>query len=105
MKKINLIELNCCDENDMIKKVNVDEIFDSWKEYYNEIVSGSLDTIEFKYKDIDKSVFYVDDGGELIRLINGSYYNICWRCECCRVWIEDDDEMINYYNKLYENTK
>lgn len=96
---VKVLDMLCVDENDMIYKEREDELFGGWRNYICEIKLGSIDDIDFVYEDVDKSVFIIEDGGELIRLKNGKYVNICWRFSMCRVWYEDDEDMIKFYNE------
>lgn len=98
-----VLDMCVCDENEMVDKIKVKEFFGefgciSWREYFECLEEGSLDILSFNYEDIDRSVFVIDDGGELIRLKNGCYVNICWRGDCCRIWFECDDEKIEFMN-------
>lgn len=94
----------CCDERFVI---SVKEFFEvngcnNWKDYYELLDSCSLyeNEVYFEYEDIDRKVFVIDGGGELIRLKNGDFVNICWRGDVCRVWKEDDIERIEFFNKM-----
>ena len=101
-----VLDMCVCDENNMVFKSSVREFFEefecrSWRDYYNYLKECSLDILSFNYEDIDRSVFVIDDGGELIRLKDGCYVEICWRGDCCRVWFEFDDEKVEFMdNKL-----
>lgn len=99
MFNVKVLDMQVCDENDMIFMMNDDELFGGWKEYYSNIKVGCGKELDFVYKDIDKKVFIIDDGGELIRLKNGEYVNICWRGDMCAVWYEKDEDMIKFYNE------
>ena len=99
MTKVKVLDMQVCDENKMVFMMNSDELFEDWKSYYNEIKNGYGYKLGFTYRDIDKKVFIIDDGGELIRLKNGKYVNICWRGDMCAVWYEDDEDMIKFYNE------
>lgn len=70
-----------------------------WEKYYDEMISGDFRHDKwFGFEDIDQNVFIMDDGGDLIRLKNGEYVNICWRSHSCRIWKEQDEEACKYYN-------
>ena len=66
----------------------------SWYGYIVDINVGNLDGIHLTLGEIDRRVFVIDDGGELIRLRDGTYLNVCWRGKRCRVWEEDDPDRV-----------
>ena len=87
-------------------KKTVKETFEyngrSWRNYYKDLVRGSfLNEIDFEYEDIDRTCFVLYDGGEGIRLKNGTWIVICWRGSECRVWKETNTRTIRMLNKLY----
>ena len=84
-----------CEKEDMVCEVSEKEFFDggSFREYYENMVDGSLDEIWFKFEDVDKKLFVCLDGGDVIRLKNGKYVNVCWRGSMCRVWELDNWEL------------
>lgn len=90
-----VIDFCCCEKEDMVYKVSEKEFFDggSFREYYENMVDGSLDEIWFKFEDVDKKLFVFLDGGDVIRLKNGKYVNVCWRGSMCRVWEVDNCEL------------
>ena len=105
MKKIKVIDLCVCDECDLLDLVNEKDFwdnmgFDNWLDYYESLCECSLDMIDFNIEDIEKDIFVIDDGGELIRLKSGIYMCICWRGEECRVWRCEDYELIELLNKF-----
>ena len=67
---------------------------DGWVGYWNAMQYGCLDDIEVNYDDIDRKVYVVSDGGELFRLKDGRWMNICWRGAACHIWEEDDPETL-----------
>lgn len=87
MKVIDL----CANE---VVRMKMEDVFgyegNCWKGFYRDLLVGSLDEINFKYEDIDRSVFVLGDGGDLLRLKDGRYINVCWRGDMCRVWEEDE---------------
>lgn len=101
-----ILDLCICDENEMVYAKTEKEFFGyfecdgDWKGYYKNLKAGSLDKISFTLKDVYKDVFVVDDGGELIRLKDGSYMRICWRGCACRVWPEKDEEFTEYLDSM-----
>lgn len=90
-----VIDFCYCEEKDKIMNISEEEAFNggSFGEYYEEMVDGSLDEIWFKFEDVDRSLFVYLDGGDIIRLKNGTYVNVCWRGGMCRVWELDDWEL------------
>ena len=90
-----VIDFCYCEKEDMVYKISEEEFFDggSFREYYEEMVYGSLDEIWFKFEDIDKGLFVILDGGDIIRLKNGKYVNVCWRGGMCRIWELDNWEL------------
>lgn len=64
----------------------------TWKEYYNSLNRCSLDRIDFNYEDINKQVFVIEDGGEMINLNDGRWMIVCWRGDACRVFEEEDED-------------
>lgn len=64
----------------------------NWRGYYNSLKQCSLDTIDFNYEDINKQVFVIEDGGEIINLNDGRWMNVSWRGTACRVWEEEDED-------------
>lgn len=70
-----------------------------WDLYIENLNNNNLDGIIFKKADIKLNTFIIDDGGELIKLKNGQYWNICWRYHQCRIWLEEDEKQIKYLNK------
>ena len=76
-----------------------DELFDGWSSYIQELNKCNLDGIKLSKSEVDLNVFVIDDGGELIRLRNGEYYNVCWRGSLCRVWREDDPKVVKTLNR------
>lgn len=88
--------------NPSVEKMTEEDLFgQSFSEYIENVKSCSLDDIELNVDDIDTSVFIIDDGGELFRTKSGDYINVCWRFGRCRVWVEDDPELINFYNERF----
>lgn len=71
----------------------------SWSGYLDSVNFGNLDSMCFELSEIDKNVFIIDDGGELFRLKDGTYINVCWRGDTCRVWEEDNEERIKHFNE------
>lgn len=67
---------------------------DGWVGYWNTMQDGCLDDIEINYDDIDKKVYVASDGGELFRLKDGRWMNICWRGPSCHIWEEDDPDTL-----------
>ena len=97
-----VIELNCVNESDMLSNSSPLEFIDSWESYYEELEYGSLDDIWFDLADIDQNVYILDDGGEMIRLKDGTFVNIVFRGDSCHIWEEDDDDKIEFINYLLE---
>lgn len=96
-----VIDFCYCEEKDRVCKMEEKEFFEggSFREYYKDMCRGSLDKIWFKFKDVDVDVFVYLDGGDMIRLKNGEYVNVCWRGDMCRVWVEDDEEFLEELEK------
>lgn len=67
---------------------------DGWEGFYYLIEHGCLDDIKINYEDIDKSVFVTSDGGDLFRLKDGRWMNICCRGLSCHIWEERDSETL-----------
>lgn len=90
-----VIDFCYCEEKDRVYKISEKEFFDggNYREYYENMVMGSLDEIWFKFEDVDKNLFVILDGGDVIRLKNGKYVNVCWRGSMCRVWEMDNWEL------------
>lgn len=90
-----IIDFCYCEEKDRVYKVSEKEFFDggNYREYYENMVEGSLDKIWFKFEEVDKNLFVILDGGDIIRLKNGKYVNVCWRGSKCRVWELDNWEL------------
>lgn len=112
--KVKVLDLCVVGENN-VSEYDEKELFEyegkSWNRYIRNINDGNLDGVYLQKKDVDTSVFIIADGGELIRLKDGTYLNVCWRGDCCRVWEEDsevidDDESeetrIQYFNRKLE---
>lgn len=100
-----IINLCCCDKNDAVYKVSAREFFKdaeygNWRGYYESLVEGSNDNVEFEFDEIDRSLFVLDDGGDIIRLKDGRYYEVCWRFGECIVWLVDDFEKEIDLNEL-----
>lgn len=100
-----IIDLCCCDRNDAVYSVNARKFFadanySNWRGYYNSLVEGSRGRINFQYDDIDRSVFVIDDGGDIIRLKDARYFAVCWRFGECAVWEIDDVELEIDLNEL-----
>lgn len=105
MAKILVFDKCIVDDNDAVSKYDPEELFGaSFPEYIEDVNDGNLDHEHFNIEDVDTSVFIIDDGGELFRLKNGTYINVCWRGSYCRVWPEDDQEMIDIYNEKLGKT-
>lgn len=101
--KPHVIDLCCVNESDMVinaSPLEYLEYTDSWESYYEELLDGSLDDVWFDLEDIDQNLFIIDDGGEMIRLKDGTLVNVCFRGDSCHVWEEDDDERIEYIDYL-----
>ena len=97
-----VIDLCCVNESDMVQNQSPLDIIGSWKDYYERLCIGSLDGVWFDLDDIDQSLFIIDDGGEMIRLKDGSFVNIVFRGDQCRMFEEDDDEQIDYIQELLQ---
>lgn len=106
--KIKILDLCVVNEDNNIWYADPEEIFEyeeprSWKGYIDRLNNCNLDNLTFNLDNIDTSVFIIDDGGELFRTNDGVYYEVCWRGDMCRVWEEDDDERIEYFEeKLFD---
>ena len=61
---------------------------------------GSLDDLDFTFDDVVRNIVIIGDGGDYILLKDGRVFNVCWRGDCCRVWLEKDVMFIKYLNKL-----
>ena len=101
-----IIDMCICEEDKKVYKKDARhfmEEWNGWRGYYNALMWGSLDEIWFRFEDIDRSVFIVEDGGDVIRLKSGEYVSVCWRGLHCRVWSMWDDkettEMYDDYRK------
>ena len=99
-----IIDMCICEEGKKVYKEDARRFMEEWKGwrgYYNTLLWGSVDEIWFMFEDIDRSVFIVEDGGEVIRLKSGEYVNVCWRGLRCRVWsMWDDHEATKVYDEL-----
>ena len=106
MKKIKVIDLLCdFDESDLMRLIDEKDFWDSmgcdnWLDYYESLCECSLDMIDFNIDDIEKDVFVIDDGVEIIKLKSECYMCVCWRDEVCRVWKCEDDELVEFVNEL-----
>lgn len=88
-----------------VYKDNTKNVFEfnggNWRRYFNDLVKGDFcDDIDFKFEDIDSSVIVLNDDGEVLRMKDGSYRNVCWRGEQCRVWRSNKDDVQVYNEKL-----
>lgn len=101
---INVLDNCVAGEDAAIEKMTEEDVFgQSFAEYIENVNECSLDDIHLDVNDIDTSVFIIDDGGELFRTKSGDYINVCWRGDSCRVWIEEDPEIISIYNSKLKN--
>ena len=101
--KMKILDL-CSYEPDNIFEAKPRDMFEyssprSRSGYLDSVNSGNLDGMCFELSEIDKKVFIIDDGGELFRLKDGTYINVCLRGDVCRVWEEDNEERIKYFNE------
>lgn len=96
-----IIDLCYVEEENVVSVKEEKEFFEegSFREYFRNMYRGSLDKIWFKFKDVDVDIFVYLDGGDMIRLKNGEYINVCWRGDMCRVWVEDDEEFLEELEK------
>ncbi|MGN1229205.1 MAG: hypothetical protein ACI4T5_06060 [Prevotella sp.] len=91
--KMKVLDLNSVDLNvEVWDEHELSE--DGWVGYWNDMQDGCLDDIEINYDDIDRTVYVAGDGGELFRLKDGTWMNICWRFGQCRIWVEEDPETL-----------
>ena len=91
--------LNTAAVNPSVEKMTEEDLFgQSFSEYIENVKSCSLDDVQFNVDDIDTSVFIIEDGGELFKTKSGDYINVCWRFGRCRVWVEDDPELITFFD-------
>ena len=102
--KITILDLCVCDEDYKTYTAPENEVFEynephTWAGYISSINASNLDGVYFPLSNIDKTIFIIDDGGELFRLKTGAYMNVCWRGSMCRVWVEDDEDRIKYFNE------
>ena len=90
-----VIDFCYCEEENRVCEISEEEFFGggNYREYYENMVEGSLDEIWFKFEDVDNKLFVILDGGDIIRLNNGKYVNVCWRGSMCRVWELDNWEL------------
>ncbi len=101
---INVLDNCVAGEDAAIEKMTEEDVFgQSFAEYIENVNECSLDDIHLDVNDIDTSVFIIDDGGELFRTKSGDYINVCWRGDSCRVWIEEDPEIISIYDSKLKN--
>ena len=100
-----VIDLCCVNESDMVQHQSPLDIIGSWVDYYESLCIGSLDGVWFDLDDIDQRLFIIDDGGEMIRLKDGSFVNIVFRGGQCRMFEEDDEERIDYIQELLQNNR
>ena len=96
-----VIDFCYVEEKDRVCVKEEREFFEegSFRNYFRDMCRGSLDKIWFSFKDVDVNVFVYLDGGDMIRLKNGEYVNVCWRGDMCRVWVEDDEEFLEELEK------
>lgn len=75
----------------------------NFKAYYDFVLKYCLypEEVDFKFEEIDTSVYIELDGGEMIRLKTGEYVNICWRYNSCRVWRETNKSTIDWLNNIF----
>lgn len=103
MAKVLVFDKCVVDDSKAVSEYEPKELFQyeggSFLNYIRSVNNGNLDGEYFNPEDVDRSVFIIDDGGELFRLKNGTYINVCWRGGQCRVWPEDDEELIAIYNE------
>ena len=101
--KVKVLDLCVVDENKNVHFSDEKDLFEyengKWEDYVAKLNSCNLDNYKLKVDDVDKDVFIIDDGGELIRLKDGSYIEICWRMDLCRMWKENDEERIKYFEE------
>lgn len=102
MKKY-IINLCSCDEN-KVSKMDL-EMEEEFKIELDEIFECSLDELDFEKKDINKKFWILDDGGDMIVLKDGRIINVCFRYGMCRIWEEDDEELISYIKEIIKNIK
>lgn len=107
---VKVLDLCVVDEDQMVDEQDEKELFTyeggNFKRYIEQVNMCNLDDEVFDQDEIDKSVFVVDDGGELFRTKDGRYYEVCWRGDDCRVWQEDDKDRIAWFDsKLKADSK
>lgn len=100
MKKITVIDMLACNKEEARREDYVEEVLGSWKHFYRELLNGSLDEINFDLQDIDQTIIYQTDDGEILRLKDGKYIETCWRGSMCRVWEVDDEEYLEYIKEF-----
>lgn len=98
-RTVTVLDKCVVNEDNSVYNMTEDELFGSFEDYIESVNKGNLDGKYFDIGDVDTSVFIIDDGGELFRLKDGTYINVCWRGGQCRVWPEDDSDVITYYNE------
>lgn len=98
-RTVTVLDKCVVDENKSVYNMTEDELIGSFEDYIESVNQGNLDNKHFDIGEVDTSVFIIDDGGELFRLKDGTYINVCWRGGQCRIWPEDDADVIAYYNE------
>lgn len=84
----------------------------NFRTYYKLLKKYCIDEIDFDYKDIDKTIFIIDDGCAYIRIVreyDNDYYAVFWRSDTCHIlrldrsFVEDEDTIceIEYFEKRY----
>lgn len=90
---------------DNVYKDNAKNVFEydggSWRGFYNELEKTVmyLSDLDFKFEDLDRSMIVVMDDGYIMRLNNGEYRSVCFRCNSCRIWKVTNIDIINAINE------
>lgn len=93
-----VLDMCVVDEKDRVYEATEEDMVGEWDDYIDSINCGNLDEIYLTPEEVDKEVFILLDGGEVIHLKDGAYLNLCWRGCTARAWFEEDEDTLNYYN-------
>ena len=76
-RTVTVLDKCVVNEDNSVYNMTEDELFGSFEDYIESVNKGNLDGKYFDIGDVDTSVFIIDDGGELFRLKDGTYINVC----------------------------
>lgn len=83
------------------EKVLFEDYENGWESKLDEIFTNSIDKIDFKREDVDRSVYVILEDGEMLRLKDGRWFVVCYSILGCKVW-EEDEEFVLEFDKMFE---